>query len=348
MSTPNLSKATGAAVASQSVSDPTSCLDKASVIEEEGCDSNLVDEEEEQEQSAFASAKALLLLGRRKNLPRDLDAIATRRSVFDNPRLAPYYWPKKDYENIHRFDPRLLTTINKVLVRKVDWKIMAMAIVVYFTLSLDRSDINQANSAGFLTDLHLTTDDFNLGNTVYHLAYLCVELPSQLIVKRFGPDRCIPIRICLWSIVTLCQFLLTGKASFLLCRTLLGLAQGGFVPHLVLYMSYFYTKTELPLRFACLWISGSACGIVASFLAYGILRLDGVAGKAGWRWLFLIEGLMTFAIGIICFFNMPQSPTQTKAWFRPEGWLTEREEVIMVNKVLRDDPTKVTNDAFKY
>ncbi|KAF9239299.1 allantoate permease [Melanogaster broomeanus] len=177
--------------------------------------------------------------------------------------------------------------------------------------------------------------NFNLGTTIFRLSFLCAELPSQLISKRVGPDRWIPTQICLWSIVALSQFWLKGRSSFLLSRALLG-----FIPDLILYMSYFYTKTELPIRLAFFWMSMNLCSILASFLAYGTLHLDGVAGQAGWRWLFLIEGSLTLLIGVATFCNMPPSPTQTKAWFRPKGWFTEREEVIMVNRVLRDDPSK--------
>ena len=106
-------------------------------------------------------------------------------------------------------------------------------------------------------------------------------------------------------------------------------------------MSYFYTKNELPLRLAGFWASSNICSIIASFIAFGVLHMRGVLGRAGWRWLFLIEGLITLIIGVIGFFNMPPSPTQTKAWFRPNGWFTEREEIIAVNRILRDDPTKV-------
>ncbi|KAG9311672.1 allantoate permease [Chiua virens] len=298
--------------------------------------SDLVDEEEE------GSGLTKILFGRRAKFLRDPDAVATRRSVFDDPHLAAYYWPKKDYENIHRFDPSARWTYReeRALLRKVDWKIMFMAALGFSALNLDRFNINQANSAGLLPNLGLTTDDFNLGNTFFRLFFLFAELPSQLISKRVGPDRWIPTQLCLWSIVTVCQFWLSGRTSFLICRALLGLLQGGYVPDLVLYMSYFYTKTELPIRLALFWMSMNLCAIVSSFIAFGVLHLDGVDGKAGWRWLFLIEGLISFAIGFASFFNMPPSPTQTKTWFRPKGWFTDREETIIVNKVLRDDPTK--------
>jgi len=116
--------------------------------------------------------------------------------------------------------------------------------------------------------------------------------------------------------------------------------QGGFIPDVILYLSYFYTKTELPIRLAFFWVSNYLADIVSAFLATGILRLRGVGGRAGWRYLFLIEGCITLLVGLCTFMLMPAGPTQTKAWFRPKGWFTEREETIMVNRVLRDDPSK--------
>ncbi|KAG2104391.1 allantoate permease [Suillus discolor] len=295
---------------------------------------DLVDEAEEQ----FSWTTAIF---RRKQIVHpDPDATATKRSVFDEPDLAPHYWPNKDYENLHRFDPAARWTYKeeKALVRKLDWKIMITAAIGFAALNLDRNNLSQANSDSFLQDLGLTTDDFNLGNTVFRLAFLCAELPSQLVSKRIGPDRWIPTQMCLWSFVSLSQFWLTGRTSFLVCRALLGF----FPPRLTLltFRTDFYTKTELPVRLALFWMTMNFCAIIASFIAYGTLHMDGVAGAAGWQWLFMIEGILTLFIGILSFFRMPASPTQTKTWFRPNGWFTEREEIIMVNRVLRDDPTK--------
>ncbi|KAI0772171.1 allantoate permease [Irpex lacteus] len=281
-----------------------------------------------------------LLFGRKARI--DPDSIATRRSVFDDPNLAKHYQPSPKYENLHRFDPNARWTFReeKAILRKIDWRVMLWAAISFSALNIDRGNLSQANTDNFLPDLGMTTNDYNLGNSVFRLAFLAAELPSQLISKKLGPDRWIPTQMCLWSIVTLCQFWLTGRSSFLACRALLGLIQGGFIPDLILYLSYYYTKTELPIRLAFFWMSSNVCSIVASFLAYGVLHLRGVHGKAGWRWLFLVEGLITLSIGVATFFMMPPSPTQTKKWFRPNGWFTEREETIIVSRVLRDDPTK--------
>ncbi|KAF7980305.1 hypothetical protein HWV62_39093 [Athelia sp. TMB] len=286
--------------------------------------------EETQSATGFTS-----IFFRRFHKPIDLDSISTRASVFDDPKLAPHYWPKANYENIHRFDPKARWTYREeqAIVRKIDWKVMLWAAISFSALNLDRSNISQANTDNFL-------QDFNLGNTVFRVAFLCAELPSQLVSKRVGPDRWIPMQMTLWSIITLSQFWLNGRTSFLVTRALLGFFQGGYIPDLILYLSYYYTKNELPFRLALFWISSNICSIVASFLAFGVLRLRGHAGKAGWQWLFLIEGLITLAIGLATFFKMPASPTQTKSWYRPKGWFTEREETIIVSRVLRDDPSK--------
>jgi hypothetical protein len=112
------------------------------------------------------------------------------------------------------------------------------------------------------------------------------------------------------------------------------------VPDLILWLSYFYTSSELSLRLSWFWISRYLTMVVTSVMAYGLLHMRGIHNMAGWRWLFLIEGIITTSIGIASFFLMPASATQTKTWFRPKGWFTDREVGIVVNRVLRDDPSK--------
>ncbi|KAF9030118.1 allantoate permease [Hymenopellis radicata] len=284
-------------------------------------DDDLVEEQKEE------SLRFRDVFKRGRRPAEDLDSTATKRSVYDDPNLAPHYWPKKEYENLHRFDPTVRWTVReeKALVRKIDWKVMLWAAISFSALNLDRGNLSQANTDNFLPDLGLTTDDYNWGNSIFRLAFLCAELPSQLVSKRLGPDRWIPTQMVLWSIVTLGQFWLNGRTSFFLCRALLG---------------YFYTKNELPFRLALFWMSSNLCSIIASFIAFGVLHMRGVQGKAGWRWLFLVEGLITLCVGIATFFKMPASPTQSKTWFRPKGWFTDREETIAVTRILRDDPTK--------
>ncbi|RAL17127.1 putative MFS transporter [Aspergillus homomorphus CBS 101889] len=271
------------------------------------------------------------------------NAIATQPSVFDDPDLAEEYKPRPDWENIHRFDPAARWTRGEEdsVLKKLDIRIMLWSCVMITALELDRSNIQQANADDFLTDLHLSRDDYNLGNTIYRLCYMFSEIPAQIIGKKIGADRWIPIQMISWSIVASCQFWLSGRTSFLITRALIGVLSGGFTPTMILYLSYFYKHHELSIRLGFWYAASSLADILAAIFAYGILHLGGRGGQAGWRWLFLIDGLLTLALGLLSFVFLPPGPTQTANWARgKKGWFTEREEVIMVNRIVREDPSK--------
>lgn len=212
---------------------------------------------------------------------------------------------------------------------------------MFFALQLDRGNIQQALSDNMLDDLKMNTNDYNTGQTIFYICFLFAELPSQLISKKLGPDRWIPIQMVSWSLVASMQAFLSGRSSFWATRALLGLIEGGFIPDNILYLSYYYKSTELPRRLSYFWTAYQSTQIVSAFLAYGILRMRGIDGLAGWRWLFALEGLLTGLIGIVSYLYLPPSPCQTASWFRGKnGWFTERQEKIMVNRVIRDDPSK--------
>ncbi|KAK5158248.1 hypothetical protein LTS14_003266 [Recurvomyces mirabilis] len=248
------------------------------------------------------------------------------RTTFKTESLEEYYKPINSYEGAHRYDPQFEWTPaeEKRLVRK-----------------LDRGNISQALSDDMLGDLKITTNDYNTGQTIFYLTFLFAELPSQLISKKIGPDNWIPIQMVSWSLVASFQAFMSGRSSFWACRALLGMIEGGFIPDNILYLSYWYKGGELPRRLSFFWTSYQATSIVSAFMAFGILHMRGINGLAGWRWLFALEGTLTGLIGIVSWFYIPPSPTQTASWFRGrDGWFNEREEKIMVNRVLRDDPSK--------
>ncbi|GAM33985.1 transporter [Talaromyces pinophilus] len=280
------------------------------------------------------------LFQRKKHV--DLDAIATTRSVFDDPLLRQYYQPHPQYENLHRFDidERWTYREEAAVRRKTDLTILVWILVMFFGLNLDRGNLGNAAADNLLKDLKITTNDYNNAQNMYRIGFLIAEIPSQMIGKRLGPDRWIPVQIIAWSLASGGQFFMQNRAGFFACRFFIGLFMGGFIPDAILYLSYFYTKSEMPFRLALFWFTDSMSGVIASFIAYGVLHMRGVDGREGWRWLFLIEALITIVIGFLSFLFLIPGPTQTKTWWNPNGFFTEREEKIIVNRVLRDDPSK--------
>ncbi|KAI9804247.1 MAG: hypothetical protein M1833_007054 [Piccolia ochrophora] len=264
-------------------------------------------------------------------------------NTFATAGLTQHYAPISSYEGAHRYDPKFEWTDKeeKRLVRKLDKRICFWCCFMFFALQLDRANIVQALSDNMLKDIGLNTNDYNYGQTIFYVSFLSAELPSQLISKRLGPDRWIPIQIICWSLVAAFQAFLSGKSSFFACRALLGLLQGGFIPDTILYLSFFYKSDELPVRLSWFWTAYQSTNVIGAFLAFGILRLRNITNLAGWRWLFAIEGTLTGIIGIVSLLYLPPSPTQTAGYFRGKsGWFVEDEEKTMVNRILRDDPSK--------
>jgi hypothetical protein len=144
----------------------------------------------------------------------------------------------------------------------------------------------------------------------------------------------------LWGTASWGQAWMHDRTSFYLGRAAIGICEGGFLPGVILFATYFYKSKELSLRLAAFWSTLNIARVVSALLAAGILEMRGVGGKPGWFWLFLLEGLLTVIIAGLSFLYLPAAPTSTKNVIWRNGWYTEREEVIMVNRILRDDPAK--------
>lgn len=187
-----------------------------------------------------------------------------------------------------------------------------------YPLQLDRGNISQALSDNMLDDLKMNTDDYNTGQTIFYICFLCAELPSQLISKKSRSRSLDPRPYGLLESRRQHASLPQRRPSFFACRALLGMLESGFIPNNILYLSYFYTSLELPIRLSFFWTSYQFTSIVSAFLAFGTLHLRGHDGLAGGHWLFALEGPLTRCISFISFLYPPPSPTQTKSWIRED------------------------------
>ncbi|KAJ5493510.1 hypothetical protein N7539_002256 [Penicillium diatomitis] len=282
-------------------------------------------------------------------------------------RLSNRLPPHESYEGRHRWDPEMTWTPEeeRKVVRKTDVYLLSCICVMFFGLQLDRGNLSNALADDLLKDLNLSSNDYNNGTTIQLLCFLGAEFPVQMITKRLGFKKVLPTMMMLWGIVSWAQAWMTNRSTFYVTRALIGLFEGGFIPGVVLFSTYFYTSTELSTRLALFWSTLNIARVISALLAAGILKMRGIGGHPGWFWLFLLEGLLTCIIALVAFLWLPASPTSTKGVIWRKPWYTEREEAIMVNvsfkasalgsrvtvdighvltkpcqRILRDDPAK--------
>ncbi|KAF9181658.1 hypothetical protein BGZ51_007654 [Haplosporangium sp. Z 767] len=226
------------------------------------------------------------------------------------------------------------------LVRIFDFKILTWIGVMFFFLQLDRGNLSNALTDNFMADLGINLDTITLGSAVFILFFCFFEIPSNMVIRRVGPHRWIPFLMCLWGLATASQVWLKDKVSFLICRALVGIFEAGYIPGIAIYLTTYYKREEMALRLSIFWSTLAIANSCAGVLSYGILHMRGIANLEGWRWLFLLEGLATVLVGFLSFFILPEGPTATKGYLRFSGYLTERQELIAITRLVRDDPSK--------
>lgn len=178
----------------------------------------------------------------------------------------------------------------KRLVRKVDKYIVPVVMITYLLCFLDRTNIGNARLFGLEEDLGLHGNQYQLAVAIMFVPYVLVEVPSNLILKRFTPSKWLAVITVSWGIVSTLMGIVHNFGGLIACRLLLGLFEGGLFPGLTVYLTLFYTKKELALRIGYLFVSSALAGACGGLLAYGIGFMDGVAGLSGWRWIFILEG----------------------------------------------------------
>lgn len=256
--------------------------------------------------------------------------------------LADVVPPHESYEGYEYWDPAFEWSAaeERRVVWKTDLLLLTVLCLMFFGLQLDRGNLSNALTDNLLKDLGLTTNDYNNGTTIQLVCFLAAEFPIQLLVKRLGFRRVLPVMVMLWSTVSWAQAFMTDRSTFYATRALIGMCEGGFIPGTILFATYFYKSNELSVRLALFWSTLNVARVISALLAAGLLEMRGVAGKPGWFWLFLLEGILTFVIGLFAFLYLPQSPVDTKSVLCRKAWYSDREQRIMINRLLRDDPAK--------
>ncbi|KPM40394.1 hypothetical protein AK830_g6141 [Neonectria ditissima] len=231
----------------------------------------------------------------------------------------------------------------KKALLKVDFFILPCIVLCFCFLQFDRTNISNALTDTLRQDINVGNTDINLAQTLFTVGFVITELPFNLVSKRMGPERFLPITMFLWGTVTWCQVFVKNAAGLCATRFFLGALEGGYIPGFALYISQYYTNQELGLRYAIFWASNSIAGALGGPLAIGLLSLRGRLGLAGWQWLFLVEGILTCFLAVVAYLYLPHSAATPKSIFgRSFNMFTQREASIIVTRAIRNDPTKAS------
>ncbi|KAF4466485.1 allantoate permease [Fusarium albosuccineum] len=204
------------------------------------------------------------------------------------------------------------TEEEKKLVRKIDLYILPMMWIMYLLSYMDRTNIGNAKIAGMDKDLNLDSNKYSIVLVVFFVGYVVFEVPSNMILTRTRPSRYLPGIMFAWGAVTIGMAFTPSYEALIGLRILMGTLESGFAPGVLLLLSSWYKSEEQSKRFAvyisAAILSGAFGGLLAGSITSG---LEGVHGKAGWRWLFVVEGAATMGCAIIALFVLPDFPATT-------------------------------------
>lgn len=208
------------------------------------------------------------------------------------------------------------------LVRKLDRRLIPMLAFMYFLSSLDRSNIGNAYTSGMKEDLKLTNKQYSNAVSVFYSTYLAAELPAVLVLKRVNVKYYMSFLVLSWSIITLCNGFVQDHKSLMALRVLLGAFEGGFFPAMTLIISMIYKQHEQAKRMAIFFGFAALSGAFGGLIATGLASVQNAGGLEGWRWLYIIEGLISVCASIWLFCCLP-------ARFEVIPFLNERERHLM-------------------
>ncbi|OCL11192.1 MFS general substrate transporter [Glonium stellatum] len=207
--------------------------------------------------------------------------------------------------------------LDKRITRKFDKHIVPWLFGLWLLAFIDRSNIGNARIDGLATDLNLGADKFNIALAVFYVPYICYDIPSNLVLKYFGAGYYLPCLIISWGIVSMCIGFVKSYAGLLVARFFLGLAEGGLLGGMIIYLAMFYRRHQLLYRIGLFYCAAPLSGAFGGLLATGLAQIKS-GGYNGWPFIFFVEGGITVLFGILTTFFLPHTPSDAK-------FLTEEE-----------------------
>lgn len=216
--------------------------------------------------------------------------------------------------------------MRKRVVRKVSGRLLPFLGLLYLINYLDRTNLAFAAPHGLNETLGLTATTFGMASGLFFIGYLLLEVPSNLALNKFGARRWIARIMVSWGIIATLMTFVPNVGTLYVMRFLLGVAEAGFFPGIILYMTFWFPKQQRAKALAVFILAVPLSAAIGSPLSSWLITAgDGVFGLDGWRFMFLMEGLPAVILGIMCWFYLTDKPAQAK-WLKPDerAWLQQQ------------------------
>ena len=222
--------------------------------------------------------------------------------------------------------------IEKRTLRKITWRIVPFIMILYLIAYIDRVNIGFA-AITMKEDLGFTASILGFGAGIFFLGYFLFEVPSNIILHKVGARIWIARVMVTWGIIAGGMAFVESSTSFYVMRFLLGVAEAGFFPGIILYLSYWFPARNRAGVIALFMAAAPIATAIGSPISAALLEMHGIMGLAGWQWMFLIEAIPAVILGVVVFFYMTDRPEKA-AWLKADEreWLVKTMQAEDANK----------------
>lgn len=226
----------------------------------------------------------------------------------------------------------------KKVFHKITLRLIPLLFVLYIVAYLDRVNVGFA-ALQMNHDLGFSSTIYGIGSGIFFLGYFLFEIPSNLILERVGARVWIARIVITWGVIAALMMFIKTPSSFYLMRFLLGIAEAGFFPGIILYLTYWFPATQRAKTVALFMTATAIAGVVGGPISGLLLTLNGIAGYSGWQWLFLLEGLPAIFLGFVVLNYLCDRPEQA-TWLEPE------ELLLLQNRLRLEHEHKTSHNSY--
>lgn len=236
-------------------------------------------------------------------------------------------------------DSAAFALAEKKLVRKLDRRLMPCLFAMIMLNYLDRNALANARVQGIENSLGLTGSEFNTAISVFFIGYIGLQIPSNLLLTRVRPSLYLPSCMIAWGLLSGLSAFVRGFKALTAVRFFLGMVEAPFFPGALFLLSCWYTRKELALRTSILYSGSLLSGAFGGLVAAGVQSsLNGIWNQPSWRWLFILESILTILLAMSAIFILPDYPHTTP-------WLSTREKALAITRLQKSSSI---NDKFHH